>query len=36
MVREYCNSDKYQWAATFLSIFEIMHFSAIACVDGLV
>lgn len=36
MVRKYCNSDKNQSAATFLSIFEIMRFSAIACVDGLV
>lgn len=36
MVREYYSSDKYLWAATFLSIFEITHFSAIACVDGLV
>ena len=36
MVREYYNSDKYQWAATFLSVFKIAHFSAVACVHGLV
>lgn len=33
---DYHNSDKYRWSATVLSVFEITHFSAVACVDGLV